>query len=392
MICSLLCVELSDKIGRKYSVLIIGIPQIISLLLTAFAKNIYVFYAARAVAGFGDAGLFTAMPSYVGEIATPKVRGTWGNCMSLSIYLGQALVNVVGGYTTVRSTALISLVFPLLFVCSFAFVPESPYYYMMKGNKEKASKALMALRRTKTVETELSQLELDVKRQMSESGTWKDLFIIKSNRKALIAGVFLRWSQQLSGISSFSVYAQYIFSNVAGNLTAVESAIIFQVSLALLNFVASFCVDKIGRRSAMMYSLFTCSIITTGISVFLYISDVHPEVDLSSFRWVPLAGMMLYVLFYSFGIGIVPTLMLGELFSTSIKGKGLCALIVSFAIAVSILTKVFQVMVVNFGMYTPFALFSAFTFLNTFLTYYFVPETKGKTLEEIQQMLKGSIK
>lgn len=370
--------------------LIIGIPQIISLLLTAFAKNIYVFYVARAVAGLGDAGLFTAMPSYIGEIATPKVRGTWGNCMTLSIYLGQALVNVVGGYTTVRSTALISLVFPLLFVCSFAFVPESPYYYMMKGDREKASKALIALRRTKTVEAELSQLELDVKRQMSESGTWRDLFMIKSNRKALIAGVFLRWSQQLSGISSFSVYSQYIFSKVAGNLTAVESAIIFQTSLAVLNFVASFCVDRIGRRSAMMYSLFTCSIITTGISVFLYISDMHPEVDLSSFRWVPLAGMMIYVLFYSFGIGIVPTLMLGELFSTSIKGKGLCALIVSFAIAVSVLTKVFQVMVVNFGLYTPFALFSAFTFLNAFVTYCFVPETKGKTLEEIQQMLKGN--
>lgn len=392
MICSFLCSGAIDKIGRKYGVLMIGIPQIISLLLTAFARNIYVFYVARAIAGIGDAGIFSALPSYVGEIATPKVRGTWGNCVSLGIYIGQGVVNIIGGYSSVKTTALISLVFPLLFVGSFVFVPESPYYYMMKGDKEKAGKALMALRRTKNVEIELSQLELDVKRQMSESGTWKDLFMIKSNRKALIAGTFLRWSQQLSGISAFSVYTQYIFGNVAGNLTAIDSAIIYQNSVAIGNFAASLFVDRIGRRSAMIYSLFSCSIITTGITTFLYISQVHTEIDVSSFQWVPLAGMLLFVVFYSFGIGIVPTLMLGELFSASIKGKGLCVLMVSFAIAVSVITKVFQVLVVNFGLYAPFALFSLSTFLNAFLTYWLVPETKGKTLEEIQQILKGNSK
>lgn len=368
----------------------IGIPQILSLLLTAFAQNIYVFYVARAIAGIGDAGLFSAMPSYIGEIATPKVRGTWGNCMTLNIYFGQALVNIIGGYNSVKSTALISLVFPLLFMCSFAFAPESPYYYMMKGDREKAGRALIALRRTNQIETELVQLEMDVKRQMSESGTWGDLFTIKSNRKALIAGLFLRWSQQLSGISCFAVYTQYIFGNVTGELSAVDSAIIFQLSLAVGNFVASPFVDRIGRRSAMMYSLLSCSIVTTAVTIFLYITQTHPEVDVSSFQWVPLTGMLLYVVCYSFGIGIVPTLMLGELFSASIKGKGLCALMFSFSIAVSALTKLFQMMVVIFGLYSPFAFFSLCSFVNTFLAYWFVPETKGKTLEEIQQNLKGN--
>lgn len=389
MISCLLCTKLVDKIGRKYGLLVVGIPQIVSLLLIAFAQNIYIFYVARAITGIADAGLFLAMPSYFGEIATPKVRGTWGNCMTFNIYLGQGLVNIIGGYTSVRNTALICLVFPVLFVCSFAFAPESPYYYMMKGYREKASKSLSVLRRMKNVDTELSQLELDVQRQMSETGTWKDLFMIKSNRKALLAGIFLRWSQQLSGISSFAVYTQYIFSNVAGNLSAVESAIIFQNSLTIGNFAASLLVDRIGRRSAMMFSLFSCAIVTTGVTMFLYISQTHPEIDVSSFQWVPLVGMLLYVVFYSFGIGIVPTLMLGELFSTSIKGKGLCALMISFSIAVSVITKVFQLMVVNFGLYAPFAFFSVCSFLNTMFIYWFVPETKGKTLEEIQQSLKG---
>lgn len=390
MFCSLFYASLIDKIGRKYGVFFIGIPQIISLLLIAFAKNIYVFYVARAIGGFGDAGLFTAMPSYIGEIATPKVRGTWGNCMTLNIYIGQALINAIGGYTSVRNTALISLSFPILFVCTFVFMPESPYYYMMKGKQEMARKALTALRKTEKVETELLQLETDVKRQMSESGTWRDLFIIRSNRKALIAGMFLRWSQQLSGISSFAVYTQYIFRQAGGSLSAAESAIIFQCSLAVGNFLAALLIERIGRRSAMMCSLLSCSIVTTGMTVFFYVSHLHPETDLSDFQWIPLTGMLLYVAFYSFRIGIVPTLMLGELFSTSIKGKGLCALVVSFSIAVSAITKVFQVMEVNFGLYAPFALFSVCSFLSAFFTYCLVPETKGKTLEEIQQLLKGN--
>lgn len=387
--CSLIYADLIDKIGRKYGVLLMGIPQITSLLLTAFARNIYVFYVARAIAGIGDAGLFLAMPSYIGEIASPAVRGTWGNCLSFSIYAGQFVVNLIGGYTSVRNTALICLCFPLLFVCTFSFVPESPYYYMMRGKREEAGKALTALRRTQKVETELLQVESDVKRQMSEPGTWKDLFMIRSNRKALIAGIFLRWSQQLSGISSFAVYTQYIFKHVGGSLSATDSAIIFQGSLAVGNFLASFFIDKIGRRSSMMYSLLCCSVCTGGITVFLYISYAYPEIDLSSFQWVPLAGMLLYVAFYSFGIGIVPTLMLGELFSASIKGKGLCALMIAFAINISLVTKVFQLMHVHFGLYAPFALFSICSFLSTFFTYWLVPETKGKTLEEIQQILKG---
>lgn len=367
-----------------------GIPQAVSLLLTAFAGNIYVFYVARAIAGLADAALFSAMPSYIGEIATPKVRGTWGNCMTLSIYLGQAIINVIGGYASVRTTALVSLAFPVLFLCTFAFAPESPYYYMMRGRREDARKSLTTLRRTPNVEAELTQLEADVERQMSESGTWKDLFTSRSNRKALMAGIFLRWSQQLSGIACFAVYTQYIFKQAGGAMNATESAITFQSSLAVGNLVASLFLDKIGRRLAMMYSLLCSSIVTAGLTAFFYISHVHPEVDISNFQWVPLAGMMMYVVVYSFGIGIVPTLMLGELFSTSIKGKGLCALTISFSVAVSVVTKVFQVMEVNFGLYAPFALFSACSLVNTFFTYCFVPETKGKTLEEIQQNLKGT--
>lgn len=389
IISSVFYAKIMDLIGRKYTVLLMAGPYILSFILIAIADNIYIFYLSRAITGIADGGLFSAFPAYIGEVTTPKIRGTWGNCLALYLYFGEAMINAVGGYTSIKTCAWICLVFPLLFLCTYSFMPETPYYLVMKGRKEEAYNVLKKLRGTQSVEEEMQQLESDVNRQMSEMGTWKDLFMLKSNRRALIAGIFLRWSQQLSGISCFAVYTQYIFQQAGGNVTATESAVIFQSALAIATFVCSVFSDKIGRRSSMVVSLLTSSIVIAVITVFLYILTEHPEVDISNFRWVPLVGMILYVVTYSVGLGIVPTLMLGELFSASIKGKGLAILTIVLSIAVSVITKLFQLMEVSFGLYTPFAMFSVCCFVNTFFTYYFVPETKGKTLEEIQQELKG---
>lgn len=385
MLSGLVFAKLVDKIGRKYTALLVVIPYILAFMVIAVANNIYVFYLARAIVGVGDAGLFSALPTYIGEITTPKVRGSWGNCIAAFMYIGQTMINVIGGYTTIKQTAIICLCFPILFLCAFSFNPESPYYCIMKGDKDKARKALQVLRQTDNVETEMLQLESDVRRQMSEPGTWKDLFMIKSNRRALLAGMALRWFQQLCGISVFSVYTQYIFQQAGGSISAIQSAIIFQGAVTAGNIICAFFVDKIGRRSATMSSLFCCALVLAGEAVYFYISLKHPEVDLSYFQWTPLVGMLIFVPVFSFGLGIVPTLMLGELFSTSIKAKGLCALNINLGLAVSTLSKIFQLMTTKFGLYSPFTLFAVSCFINTGVAYYIVPETKGKTLEEIQQ-------
>lgn len=389
MVSGLFFARLVDKIGRKHSALLVVIPYMLAFVVIALAESIYVFYVARAIVGIGDAGLFSVLPTYIGEITTPKVRGSWGNCLAMFMYTGQTVINVIGGYTTIKQTAVICLCFPILFLCTFPFNPESPYYYIMKGEKNKARKALQVLRQTDNIDAEMLQLESDVRRQMSEPGTWKDLFMIKSNRRALLAGMALRWFQQLCGISVFSVYTQYIFQQAGGSISPIQSAIIFQGALTVGNIICAFFLDKIGRRNATISSLFCCALVLTGEAVYFYISLKHPEVDLSYFQWMPLVGMLIFVPVFSFGLGIVPTLMLGELFSASIKGKGLCMLNINWGLALSTLSKVFQMMETKFGLYSPFTLFAVSCFINTAVAYYVVPETKGKTLEEIQQDLRA---
>lgn len=384
--------QLTDRIGRKYALLSMALPQALAFICTALASNIYEFYLARVFSGLSEACIYTALPTYVGEMSTPKVRGSWGNMLTASIYLGYVVMNAIGGFLSIKTTAWICLIFPLAFAIGFVFMPESPYYCLINGKEEEARKSLKWLRRLDNVDGELSEINAAVKRQMAESGTWKDLICIKSNRRALTAGVFLRVSQQFSGCSSFAIYTQYIFLQAGGQISAEYSSIVYVAGIAVANVIASFALDKFGRRLAVLASLIACFLILMGESAFFYVSLQRPDIDISNIRWFPLLGMVLYVPALAMGLGIVPSLMLGELFSTSIKAKGLAVLTLVLQLLVGVTAKLFQLLETNFGLYVPFAVFGMCCLCNSFVAYFVVPETKGKTLEEIQQSLKGSKK
>lgn len=332
--------------------------------------------------------MFVTLPSYVGEITTPKVRGTWGNILIMFLTVGQFIVNCIGGYCDIKTTACICLIFPLTFLCTFSFMPESPYYLVMKGDYEKARESLLRLRNNKNVEEEIDKLKNDVNRQMSEAAAWKDILVVRTHRKAFIAALYLRVAQQFSGMACFAVYTQYIFRQASEDISAASSSIAYCGGLTVATFFSAAILDRLGRRLAMFISLVGCTLVLASETVYFYISECVESIDVTAYSWIPLLGMLSYVVIYSLGLGIVPTLMLGELFSASIKEKVLCVLLIFFCLKLSLLTKLFQVLQVNFGMYSCFAFFTISCLVNSLLAFHVVPETKGKTLEEIQQTFR----
>lgn len=112
--------------------------------------------------------------------------------------------------------------------------------------------------------------------------------------------------------------------------------------------------------------------------------------DTSQLGWVPLFGMLGYIVGMCAGIALVPTLMLGELFPAKVKGKAMCLNNVVSGIDALIVTKAFQLLVSNYGMFSPFAVFAVCSVVGVFYSYLCIPETKGKSLEEIQQYLKSA--
>ncbi|GJQ66062.1 hypothetical protein Trydic_g4148 [Trypoxylus dichotomus] len=380
--------KLTDKIGRKYTLLITGTLHVTSWVLIAFAKTIWVFYFSRAIYGISDACLFAALPVYIAEVSTPKVRSLYGNIIVVSIFVGQFLSNCIGFHFTISNSALIMLSVPLLFLASFVFMPDTPYYLIMTNDVDGARRSLQKLRGCDHVEAELKQLVFDVHRQLSESGDFKNLWLIKSNRRALIVANLCRFFQQFSGFGALVVYSQYIFQLAGGNISSGVASMIVSGILAFVNLFANFISDKIGRKKSMVLSCLGCGVMLLGEAIYFYL---QANVNLAPISWFPIVALVGYTCLFSIGLGVVPTLMLGEMFSTSIRKHATTICNIAFGLSVCILTKVFQLMMSAFGLWVPFLLFSICCFISSIASYFIVPETKGKTLEEIQQMLKGNV-
>ncbi|KAG5879051.1 hypothetical protein JTB14_003614 [Gonioctena quinquepunctata] len=268
-------------------------------------------------------------------------------------------------------------------------MPESPYYHIIKGETDDARSALRFLKQKQDIEEDLISLQKDVSRQMSESGKWKDLFEIESNKRAFQAAIFLRTSQVFGGLTIFIVYIQFIFEKSGGNVSPELSSIIYTgLSFVLNIFVVIFVVHRFERKRAYTFSLLPCAVILLLTSLYFYLDKFFPDIEVSNFNWIPITGLILYEIFASFGIAVIPTLMLGELFSASIKSKAMMIMSLLFGILVCASNYIFHTLYFNIGLYAPFLFLGICSSISTVLSFYLIPKTKGKTLEEIQQTLK----
>lgn len=391
MITSTPFAKLCDVIGRKKTLLLIVIPHLTAWILKAVARSVYVFYIARFFVGISFACIYAVLPMYVGEVVAPEIRGSLSSLISSCYYLGSFFINVIGNMCDVKTTSYICAPLEIVFFALFIFMPESPYYLIMKNKDDEAKNALRRLLRKSNIETDFSLLKNDIHRQMTERGTWKDLFTISSNKKALIIGTFLRVSQHLGGVFVFFTSTQFIFQKAGGTIKADTATIIFAFLLFIFYFAAGVLVDTIGRRPAFITSMALSSIILLLEAIYFYIQAHHPEINMESVEnWFPLVIMIIYIIFSSFGPGIIPTLMIGEIFSTSIKSKAITLMLFIFSFMIFSITQIFYLLNSYAGLFAPFLLFGFSNLITGILGYFYLPETKGKSLEEIQQELKGN--
>ncbi|XP_018321550.1 facilitated trehalose transporter Tret1-like isoform X2 [Agrilus planipennis] len=381
------CGFLLNTLGRKWFMVLVFVPQFASWLLVGFSVNSIMLHAARVFVGFGDAIIFIALPVYIAEITEKRLRGPLGCVLMISFFLGQIIMNTIGYYLSIRTAAFIMSSFSIIHLLLFVWMPESPYWLIEKNRLEQAKRELQILRWRSNVDEEFYEIEQAVKRQMSEKSSYKDIFVSKSNRRAFLIASVVRLAQQFSGINAFMTYLQYIFQEAGGDVPSHVSSIISMALTAVGALIASRFIDKFGRKPLLMISCYGSIITLLSQAVYFYISDI---IDTSVVSWLPLAIMLAYIMLFSVGFCIIPTLLLGELFSASIKSKAVILVMVIFACAMMSSAKIFQVLADNVGLYAPFLFFALSTIFFTIVVSFIFIETKNKTLEEIQQELKRS--
>ncbi|KAJ3651077.1 hypothetical protein Zmor_017138 [Zophobas morio] len=381
-----------DKIGRRLCTILIAVPQIISFLAIILSYQIMeLLYVGRFIGGLAEGMVNTIIIIYVGEIAEPSIRGILGVMTGIAWYFGILFANIVGSYLSIRTTAGIFIAFPVLFVVLFWRMPESPYYLLMKKKDEEAERVLKFLLRKSNVNDDLTKLQVDVDRQMSETGTFKDIFTIESNRRAFFVTVGARFFQLTTGVAAMNFYIQILLKEATQSIAPHVGASIVLLIQLVMTVLNVFVVDRWGRKPLFLVSIMGC-FVNLVLQMIFFILKEHTSVDTSVVDWFPLVMMMVLISVYSLGLGSVVSVLTSEMFSASIKAKLICMVNGSFSLLTLAVTKYYQATADGFGLTVPFSSFVALTFVGILFFYYLVPETKGKTLEQIQQKLKGDRK
>ncbi|XP_050310094.1 facilitated trehalose transporter Tret1-like [Anthonomus grandis grandis] len=375
--------------GRKICMIlsaVLGCCCWIALLTT---NSLEVLLTARFFSGMAGDMCFVAAPMYIAEIANPSIRGFLSALIYLMMLVGILLVYSVGSLLPYVVVPSIGIGLTLCQVVFFPFMPETPYYLVYVGKKEEAKKSLIRLRGTDTnVDGEIMEIEKAVERQKTEKGRPQDLILIKSNRRALLIMLILNGMQHFVGISVILMNLHVILDE-AGSvyLKSSTAAIIFAGIMLCSGTLASVIIDKFGRKKLLISSSILTGCILSTIAIYFHLKNLQYDVIFVS--WIPAVSIMIYAATFKLGLGLVPIVVTAEIFPTTIKAIGMTLGDVIYVAASLISISAYTSMFHSYGMHAPFYLFTVCAFCACGFIYFFVPETKGKSLDEIQMMLKG---
>ncbi|KAL3273527.1 hypothetical protein HHI36_014966 [Cryptolaemus montrouzieri] len=378
----------SDKFGRKRTLLIFSVPMLISHLIVAFASNAIEYYIARFMMGLGAGCVFTVIPIYVGEIAETKIRGLLGSVMAVLLSNGLLLVYTIGSYVNIMTLSFILMIPVGLFMIFFGFfVPESPYYFVANGRKSSAIISLSRLRTTdeSSILQELKEIE-DVINEAKAKYSVKELFSSRSFIKGITITTTLMYFQQFIGITILLSYLESIFTATGSSISPSSSTLIVAVVQSMSVLVSCLLVDRWGRRMLLLIASLGCASPLMVLATFFYMKN--SEMDVSSLWWLPIACLMFFFITFNFGMGSLPWTLVGELFSA--KTKALASSVTAFTclFLAFLLTLIFPSLEQFIGFHGAFGLFAANAVLCFFFVFWYVPETKGKTFQEISKILE----
>ncbi|WRX24811.1 Major facilitator [Theobroma cacao] len=366
---------------------ILNIFYIMGWLAIAFSKEAWSLYLGRLSLGFGTAVFNYVGPVYVADITPKNLRGGFSSLVQAITICSISVAYFVGSITYWRTLALIGVIPCLIPVLCLFFVPESPRWLAKNGRDNEFKTSLQCLRgMSADISQEAAEIQ-DYTQNLQRSSEDKILDVFSSKyAHSVIVGVGLMLLQQLGGYKGFAYYANSIFY-LAGFPSTI-GIIAVAVTQIVMNILGILLIDSSGRRPLLMVSVvgtfFGCFL--TGVSFLL--QDLHSLEKITPF--IALIGILMYVGFYSLGMSGIPWIIMSEIFPVNIKGSAgsLCNLVNWFCSWVVSYTFNFLLEWSSAG---TFFIFSGISGLAIIFILKLVPETKGRTLEEIQaSMTRGA--
>ncbi|UII31676.1 sugar porter family MFS transporter [Fulvivirga ulvae] len=394
---------LSSKFSRKYSLIFSGFLFAISAWGSGIPESLTVLAIFRIIGGIGVGIASMTAPMYIAEVAPPKERGRLVSYYQLAIVIGFFVVFLAtyfigGGDNSALSPGELEalhdynvktgwrvmfwseLVPALAFFILLFFVPHSPRWLMMKGREEEAKKVLA---KVTTSSSEAEREYREIKESLyRETQVEKVSVFSPSMRIVLIIGITLSILQQVTGINAILYYGAEIFSNALGY--GPEDALKQQILLGgvnlLFTFVAIYQVDKWGRKPLLIMGT---------IGMFLGIGTLGVSIYLNQLGLISLIGMLTFIGSFALSMGPVTWVLLSEIFPNKVRSAAMSIAVAAQWLFNAIVANTFPVINgsgVNkevFNGALPYFIFAALCVVTILFTWKMIPETKGKTLEEM---------
>ncbi|XP_044270984.1 facilitated trehalose transporter Tret1-like [Tribolium madens] len=382
---------LCDLIGRKKTLLLLIVPFAIGWSLILFAKSIVMIYLGRLITGMAAGASCVAAPLYTSEIAQKEIRGTLGSYFQLMVTIGIIFAYLAGKFLTSMGYTIFCASLPVVFIVLFAFQPETPAFCLRSGLYDDALRALVRLRGPcESNEAELAEIEGTLKESLESSVSISQTFQKKANIKAFVIAFSLMFFQQFSGINAIILYSSDIFASAGSNLDANTAAIIVGAFQAVATFVSSLMIDKLGRKILLLTSSIVMAFSTLVLAIYFtlkYRTAIDGAV-LHEIGFIPIVSLCLFVVVFSIGLGPIPWMISSEIFTPEIKsiassGAGTFNWFLAFLV-----TKFYLQVNECVGQDSTFYAFSILSLLGGVFVYFVVPETKGKTVEQVQAELE----
>ncbi len=404
MVGALGCVFLADKLGRKRLLIFAGFLFALSAFGTALATNFMWFNVYRIIGGVAMGIALNLSPMYIAEIAPPEKRGMLVTINQLMIMIGVLLAQLINWQISLLDSALpsnpsneviaqswsglygwrwmfgVEAIPAVLFFLLMFFVPESVRWLVKNGQKEKATKILDRIGGKVYAAHQVQEVELTLSKENVGHVNFRELLNSKV-LKIIGIGVFLAFLQQWSGLNVVIYYASDIFQAAGYNLKEMMLNIVVIGSVMVLSvFITLFTVDRLGRKTLLLIGTSAMAIIYGLIGYCFY----------ANYSGVVIVLLVLAnVMFYSFTLAPLLWVVLSEIFPNRIRGAAMSIAALAHWVGNFSLTYTFPAIKENLGWANNFWLYALICSVGFVVLYKVLPETKGKTLEEIERDLIG---
>ncbi|GAB0091269.1 hypothetical protein DMENIID0001_060880 [Sergentomyia squamirostris] len=378
----------ADRFGRKWPLIVGTIPQMIAFILIATADNVNFLLASRFLSGVAGGALFVLAPIYVTEISENSIRGMLGSMLGIFYNLGVIIAYTICAYMSFYIVPFVVLGILALFSV-FILFPESPQYLLLKRKDAEAEKSLKFFRGFS--QTDQMKLEFEALKSSVSASSTKDKLCLQdfkpaTTRKAMIVTFILLSGRNFSGVFPLMNYTVLIFEEAGTGIDSNISAIIVAVIQLLGTIVSAYLTDKSGRRILLISCLIGTGFFLTVIGIYFLLN--HLQYDLSAVSWLPIISLS-GTLFLAAAVLNVPVYVLSELLPIKIRSTVATIYMAIQWPITSLLVQFYLPVAEVLGVYSCMWFFAGWCFFEAIFAYLLLPETKGKSSDEIVLALEG---